>query len=291
MELGGLDGILVSVAVGFVVASLTTPVGVSGAFLLVPWQTQALGESGLSVSSTNLVFNLLTTPVAVARFRAAGRLDLPLARLVLFGSVPGVVLGVVLRVYGLAAPRLFLSLVGLVLVLLAVRLWRYTPLQRAAPSSTSPPAEIRSRSDRSGRSPTEFGEGRADPEDPSSRAITTWALATAVIGGAYGVGGGSLLAPILVRMGLPVTRVAGATLLATGVTSAVGLVGYLALAAIGEPTEPDWQRGLAFGIGGAVGALTGAWTQTRVDERLLRTGLAALTLVAAVAALARAAVV
>jgi uncharacterized membrane protein YfcA len=263
MELGGLDGIAVSVVVGFVVATLTTPVGVSGAFLLVPWQTQALGETGLAVSSTNLVFNLLTTPVAVARFRSVGRLDLPLARMVLVGSVPGVVLGVVLRVYGLAAPRLFLGLVGLVLLLLAVRLWRYTPLQRAA-------------------------EGVA-PHAPRARSVTGWALATAVVGGAYGVGGGSLLAPILVRMGLPVTRVAGATLLATGVTSAVGLVGYLALATAGEPTAPEWQRGLAFGIGGAAGALSGAWTQTRIDERALRVGLAALTLIAALAVLARAA--
>jgi uncharacterized membrane protein YfcA len=287
MELGGLDGILVSVLVGFVVATLTTPVGVSGAFLLVPWQTQALGETGLSVSSTNLVFNLLTTPVAVARFRAAGRLDLPLARLVLLGSVPGVVLGVLLRVYGLAAPRLFLSLVGLVLVLLAVRLWRYTPLDRAAPDPTTP--QIRSGRDENGHVPSGFGQGEAEAGAPSSRSVTAWALATAVVGGAYGVGGGSLLAPILVRMGLPVTRVAGATLLATGVTSAVGLLGYLALAAVGEPTEPEWQRGVAFGIGGAAGALTGAWTQTRVDERVLRVGLAALTLVAATAALARAA--
>jgi uncharacterized membrane protein YfcA len=231
---------------------------VSGAFLLVPWQVTVLDRTGASVSSTSLVFNLITTPVAVAR--ASGHLDRTLAARVLTGSIPGVVGGVLLRTYGLTASRPFLLLASAVLGLVALRLARYTPLERV---------------------PAHRGE-------PSTAAIVGWGGATALLGGAYGVGGGSLLAPILVVLGLSIPRVSGATLLATGVTSAVGLVAYLALAAAGEPTAPDWDMGLAFGVGGAAGALTGTVVQRRFSERTLRGLLTGLTMLAAAATLGRA---
>jgi uncharacterized membrane protein YfcA len=262
-----MEGWLPAALVGFVIAVATTPVGVSGAFLLVPWQTQVLGRTDVGVSSTSLVFNLVVTPVAVLRLRAAGRIDAQLVRRVLLGSAPGVVIGALLRVYGLTAPRAFLLLASGVLLLVALRLARYTPLQRVADSHPE-----------------------SDPAGDLSRPgrITAWGFATAVIGGAYGVGGGSLLAPILVAMGIPVRRVAGATLLSTGVTSAVGLIAYLTAAAAGEPSAPDWRLGVALGAGGALGAVAGVWLQPRIAERHLRHGLVALTGVAAAATFARA---
>jgi hypothetical protein len=48
--------------VAFLVALLTTPAGISGAFLLLPFQMSVLGIVSPSVTPTNLVFNIVATP-------------------------------------------------------------------------------------------------------------------------------------------------------------------------------------------------------------------------------------
>jgi hypothetical protein len=74
---------------------------------------------------------------------------------------------------------------------------------------------------------------RAQPAAaPGSRGRrTVWALALVVgtLGGIYGIGGGSLLAPILLAMGFSVYEVAPATLAATFLTSLVGIATYQVL--------------------------------------------------------------
>jgi len=55
---------LVPLLVAFVVSALTAPAGVSGAFLLLPFQVSVLGFTSPAVSPTNLIFNVLATPGA-----------------------------------------------------------------------------------------------------------------------------------------------------------------------------------------------------------------------------------
>ena len=55
---------LVPLLVAFVVSALTAPAGVSGAFLLLPFQMSVLGFTSPAVSPTNLIFNVLATPGA-----------------------------------------------------------------------------------------------------------------------------------------------------------------------------------------------------------------------------------
>jgi hypothetical protein len=52
----------------FVVSFFSSMVGVSGAFLLMPFQMNVLGYVGPSVSATNLVFDLYATPGGVWRY-------------------------------------------------------------------------------------------------------------------------------------------------------------------------------------------------------------------------------
>jgi uncharacterized membrane protein YfcA len=47
-------------------------VGISGAFLLLPFQMSVLGYVGPSVSATNLVFNLYAAPGVVWRYAHEG---------------------------------------------------------------------------------------------------------------------------------------------------------------------------------------------------------------------------
>ena len=52
----------------FVVSFFSSMVGLSGAFLLLPFQMSVLGYAGPSVSATNLVFDLYATPGGVWRY-------------------------------------------------------------------------------------------------------------------------------------------------------------------------------------------------------------------------------
>lgn len=60
--------------VGMVLAFFCSMVGISGAFLLLPFQMSVMGLAGPATSATNLVFNLFATPGGVWRYWRDGRL-------------------------------------------------------------------------------------------------------------------------------------------------------------------------------------------------------------------------
>jgi uncharacterized protein len=105
-----------------------------------------------------------------------------------------------------------------------------------------------------------------------------------VVGGVYGIGGGSILAPILVVSGYSARHVAPAALLSTLAASIVGVAAFvvLALTEPGGTIMPEWQTGIPLGAGGIVGAYIGASLQPHVSERALRRLLGAIILAIAV---------
>lgn len=117
----------------------------------------------------------------------------------------------------------------------------------------------------------------------SSPRITVMALAVGVVGGIYGIGGGSILGPILVGSGMSVAVVAPAALASTFATSIVGAATYavLAINATGS-IAPRWSVGLACGLGGLVGGYLGARLQPHLPERQLRLLLGGLAIALAV---------
>ena len=82
----------------FVVSFFTSMGGVSGAFLLLPFQMSFLGYTAPSVSATNHLFNIVAIPSGVYRYLKEGRMVWPLTWVVIVGTLPGVVLGAVIRV-------------------------------------------------------------------------------------------------------------------------------------------------------------------------------------------------
>jgi uncharacterized membrane protein YfcA len=97
------------------------------------------------------------------------------------------------------------------------------------------------------------------------------ALAVGVVGGIYGIGGGSILAPILLALGYSVFEVAGAALAATFLTSVAGILTYQLLQLNhGGAVAPEWGLGLALGAGGLAGSYLGARMQPRIPEALIR---------------------
>lgn len=231
------------VTAGLVIATLTTPVGVSGAVFLLPVQLSLLGVPSPAVTPTNLLFNVVAVPGGLLRYRRRGGLASPLTRVLLLGTLPGVVIGAVIRVFAVPGVAVFQLLAAAVLLPLGVWLWVGT--LRSAPPHPRPA--------------------------PSNRAIATLSLGVGVVGGIYGVGGGSILGPILVGRGLPVVTVAPAALASTFLTSVTGACTFALLEMTGRgDIAPDWPIGLLCGLGGLAGGYLGAALQPLLPERRLR---------------------
>ncbi|MFD5914816.1 sulfite exporter TauE/SafE family protein [Streptomyces massasporeus] len=243
--------VLGGLAAGLVLATVTAPVGVSGAVFLLPVQLSVFAVPSPAVTPTNLLYNVVAGPGALLRYRRSGALRGDLARRLVLGTLPGVVVGATIRVFALPGPDVFRLLIAVLLLPLGVWLClrALTPAhRRPRPAGELPP-----------------------------RTLTGLALAVGVIGGVYGIGGGSLLGPILVGRGLPVARVAPAALAATFATSLVGSAAYALLSLVSSgDVAPDWWLGLACGTGGLIGGYLGARLQPLLPERALRFLLGAL---------------
>ncbi|MDT0310434.1 sulfite exporter TauE/SafE family protein [Streptomyces sp. DSM 44917] len=247
-----MDGwiLLGGVAAGFLLAAVTTPVGVSGAVFLLPVQLSVLGVPNPAVTPTNLLFNVVAVPGALWRYRRGGALRGELTRRLVTGTLPGVAVGAAVRVFALPGPAAFRLLIAA--LLLPLGLWLCA--RALAPARELPEAA-----------------------EPSARALTGLALAVGAVGGLYGIGGGSLVGPLLAGRGLPVARVAPAALAVTFVTSVAGATAFalLSLVSAGD-VAPEWWLGLACGAGGLAGGYLGARLQPRLPERALRLLLGAL---------------
>ena len=107
-------------AAAFVIAVLSTPAGISGAVLLLPFQVSVLGTPSPSVTPTNLLYNVVSTPGALYRYWRQGQTGGRLALVLIAGTLPGVVAGSIIRVKVLPGPRVFDLVVAAVLLPLGV---------------------------------------------------------------------------------------------------------------------------------------------------------------------------
>ena len=241
-------------AIAFLIATITTPAGVSGAVLLVPVQVSILGVASPAVTPTNLLYNVIAVPGAVAGYARAQPWPgyMGLTRSLVMGTLPGVVIGSILRVELLSGTSAFYIVIAV--VLLPLGLWLLANRQP----------------------PRRTGHQTREP------LIVAMSLAVGVVGGIYGIGGGSILAPILVALGLALSEVAPAALAATFATSVAGIATFSVLA-LGEggSVAPDWGLGIALGLGGLCGGFLGARLQARLPEQRIRQLLGALSVLLA----------
>src|SRR6187200_1340405 len=122
-----LPDALLGVLIAFAIATFSTPVGVSGAVFLVPVQVSVLSVPSPSLTPTNLLYNLIAIPGALRQFAHQGRLGGRLMKLLLLGTLPGVVVGAVIRVELLAGANAFLFVIAAVLVPLGSWLALFPP--------------------------------------------------------------------------------------------------------------------------------------------------------------------
>jgi hypothetical protein len=199
---------------------------------------------GPAVTPTNLLFNVAAVPGGLLRFWHERRLLNHLTGLLVAGALPGVIAGVIVRVELLSGGRAFqLVAAG---VLLPLGLWLAVGGQR-------------------------LPRNRPEPTRRGRRWIWALSLVVGTVGGIYGIGGGSILAPILLALGYSASDVAPATLAANFLTSIGGIVTYQVLQAThGGAIAPDWALGAFLGAGGFAGSYLGARRQRRLPERSLR---------------------
>jgi uncharacterized membrane protein YfcA len=235
----------IALVAAYVIAVVATPAGISGAVLLLPFQVSVLGTPSPAVTPTNLLYNVIATPGALYRYWRQKQTGGHLALILLAGTLPGVIAGSVIRVELLPGPRIFDLVVAAVLVPLGI--WvAFTRPQRPAESLRRAqliPAPV----------------------------LVVLAAAVGCVGGIYGIGGGSILAPILIGSGRRPAEVAPAALASTFVTSVAGVITFTILSVHQHgAVAPDWTTGVALGVGGLAGAYTGARIQSRVPDVLVR---------------------
>lgn len=114
--------------------------GVSGAFLLLPFQLSVLGYTSPSVSATNQVYNIVAIPSGVYRYIKERRMVWPLTYATAIGTLPGVFLGAIIRVKYLPNPSSFKLFAACVLGYIGLRLARDTFFKKAAPAKAAPGA-------------------------------------------------------------------------------------------------------------------------------------------------------
>ena len=213
--------------------------------LLLPFQVSVLGTPSPSVTPTNLLYNVVATPGALYRYWRQGQTGGRLSAVLVAGTLPGVIAGSLIRVNLLPGARVFDLVVAAVLLPLGGWLVLSRP-----PRPDGPAQSVRR---------------IANP------VLIVLAAAVGCVGGIYGIGGGSILAPILIGTGRRPAEVAPAALASTFVTSVAGVITFAILSVDQHlPVAPDWPTGIALGVGGLAGGYAGARLQARMPDVLIR---------------------
>ncbi len=293
---GVKTNILIPPLVAMVISFFTSMGGVSGAFLLLPFQVSVLNYTSPSVSGTNFIFNIVAIPGGVYRYVREGRMAWPLTWVVIIGTLPGVFIGYVIRVLYLPDPRAFKLFVGCVLLYVGSRLlYEFTGRARTKSGATKAletkfkqraeeirkqqnsriasglPAEavVRTLSVSLQKIEYEFWGERFSYSTVGMFAL---AFVVGIIGGTYGIGGAAIIVPICMAVfHLPIYTIAGAGLMGTFITSVAGVIFYSIVPVSGSvQTSPDWLLGFLFGIGGTIGIYLGARFQKFVPQRFIK---------------------
>jgi len=266
-------------AVAFIISFFTSMAGISGAFLLLPFQMSVLGFTTASVTSTNFLFNVAGTPGGIYRYIKECRFAWPVALTIVVGIIPGVLIGYYIRISLLPDPRYFKLFVGIVLLFVALKL-----IRDAWAKKISGREEVCSLSDRVdnlsiGLKKTRFDFKGATHSFPTG-GLLSLAFVVGIIGGVYGIGGGSIIAPFLITLfKLPVYTIAGAVLLGTFMFSAAGVAFYSLIPVNGTVAAPDWILGFLFGAGGLLGMYFGAKMQKYISEKWIKLILGIIVLI------------
>ncbi len=228
---------------GLLAGALGGLMGVGGGILLVPLLVTFTRAGQHEAQGTSLAFTTATALVAALAYFHAGNLDLLLAVYLTLGALPGVLTGAALA-RKLTARRLRQGL-GILMVLTAIRILAAVPAHAGEPH----------------------------PWPPAVNIVVGFLVGG--LGGLLGVGGGTILVPILVLgEGYPQHLAQGVSLLMILPTGIAGGFSHLRHGHVMVRILP------ALMAGGAVGALLGAFLAHRIESASLTRLFAVFLLIA-----------
>jgi uncharacterized protein len=293
--------------VAFVISFFTSMGGISGAFLLLPFQMSFLGYTNPSVSATNQLFNIVAIPSGVYRYWKEGRMVWPLTWVVVAGTLPGVLVGAFVRVVYLPKPGNFKLFAAIVLLYIGLKMVKDLVgrnsggLNRAESENRFQEMVRRHRSKVAGKEfkdtplptirVTHFNLKRLgytfydESFDIPFWGIFALTFIVGIVGGIYGIGGGAIIAPFFVTFfKLPIYTIAGAALMGTFITSLAGVAFYQAIAPLypNLSVAPDWFLGFLFGLGGMAGMYLGARCQKFIPAKAIKWMLAGVIVFTAI---------
>lgn len=268
---------LIPLVAGLAVSAVSAPAGVSGGFLILPIYLNFLNFTGLSVSPTNFLYNIVAMPAGLWRLHREKRLMWGLGGLIMAGCLPGIFAGTVLRCTWLKNATDFKVFVALVLAALGLGLLRNL-IKGDSLVLKAEKAFLKNRG-HVGLACTyglkhicyEFGGETFRVSTPK---IALVSLVVGLIGGIYGIGGAAIIAPVLIGLfQMPIYVVNGASLLAGWAGAVFGLFSYLVFWPFisGEPpVRPDIGLGVLFGLGGMFGVYLGSALQRFLPPRPIK---------------------
>jgi uncharacterized membrane protein YfcA len=124
---------------------------------------------------------------------------------------------------------------------------------------------------------TSWSPGRRDAGQ-----LTTIGFAAGVFSSLFGVGGGTVMVPLLVLWrGFNEKRATGTSLLAIVIIATYAVISYALFGHV------DVQKGILIGIPAVGGVLFGTWIQQRISDRVLSGMFSALMIVVVILYLAK----
>jgi uncharacterized membrane protein YfcA len=237
-------------AIGFVAATIGSLAGLGGGFLVAPVLRIFFGLPPDEAAATSLVLVLGNVASASVAFLRQGRVDVRLAMLMGIAAIPGSILGALLVKHAPAA--WFDILYAGILTFLAVDMVRNSGDHVAGHVRRLPWATVRHFHD------PVTGEDYTYTE---SRPIAAGAgLGTGFLSSFFGIGGGVLVVPLLLRVfGMPAHIVAATSHLVILFSAPFGVATHAFAGDI------KWLDALPLAAGGIVGGQLGANLSRRIS--------------------------
>jgi uncharacterized membrane protein YfcA len=275
---------------GFVAGYVMALVGQAGGSISLPYAVSVLGFDTIHVTPTVQLETLIGPVGAQLSYRRAGQWNRDFALVLCGGAVVGGAIGPFVRLYWLADPSRFKSVVGAAMVWTAIQLLSLRRPQRQSGSQAR----------------TATGGDAVNERATLDSSVTTlaknaqylqlgfrdrtWQLwrpgllllgcGVGVIASMLGLGGGFLLVPLLATVyRLPIQMIVAGSIPFTISLSAASLFSYnVSLPLVtGQHVSAEWAWGLFTSSTAILGSWCGARSQRYLPESWLRTALGILT--------------
>jgi hypothetical protein len=258
-------------SLGIAAGMLGSLVGLGGGFLAVPVLRVIFSVAPVSVSGAALVMVLANALSASFAYMRQRRVDIRAAALIAGTGIPASVLGAIFVRYIPAAG--FDLLYGALLIYLSIDVLR----KKSSPPAHVRPAVIKGRYERVFTDA--FGiENRYHENVPL---LLSAGLLMGFSSSFFGIGGGLVVIPALMLLGVPAHIVTATSTFAILLTSPVGVITHQI------EHDIDWNLALPLAFGGIIGGQIGPRIAQRLSSPRLLTVMAITLMGAAVALVLR----